>query len=160
MTTLGLQEELANEIETITKDMVFKNAEGENVKIKAYKQVLPLKELIVIDQEGEEVEDPFPYCIVRIADGKIDGDASVQEVRVLIIIGLYNNNLNGDGYISVLNIVHRIHERFLKCPILGDFLAKTYFKWDLQDADENTFPYHFGMVEMIWDIPCIEREFI
>ena len=41
MTAVNLQDELSVEIEHILKDMLFKDVNGNDVKVKAYQQELP-----------------------------------------------------------------------------------------------------------------------
>ena len=73
MTAFNLQDELSVEIEHILKDMLFKDVNGNDVKVKAYQQELP-KRLQAIQSDEimpEEEEDPYPFCVVRLDAGTL-----------------------------------------------------------------------------------------
>lgn len=151
MVALLLQQELAKEIEEITKDITLRNPAGEYAKLKSYEQSLPIRQL------DEEDDDPYPYCIVRIVEGNTPDAMSAQSVKTILVIGVYDDGVDSQGHKSILNIIQRIQERFFKNPILANqFVVQPGFDWTLQD--EDSYPYYFGGIEITWETSSIRRE--
>lgn len=168
MTALFLQDALCAEIEQITSDMPLMDPTGAEAHLKAYKQTLPIKqhstdaetngdfygEDLASEQEGE---DPYPYCIVRIVSGITENAMSPQNVRTLLIFGIYDAGMDAQGHTWILNIIQRIQERFRKNPVLaGQYVMQDRFEWSLQD--EDTYPYYFAGIDVTWDTASVRRE--
>jgi hypothetical protein len=150
MVALELQIELAKEIEVITKDIVLHDPNGEVEQLKAFKQSLPIK-------TDDESEDPYPYCIVRLMSGLTPDAMSAQEVKIILILGIYDDGVDAQGHQSILNIIQRIQERFFKNPVLANqFIMQQKYEWTLQDDD--SYPYYFGGIEVAWTTSSIRRE--
>ena len=148
MTPLGLQADLAEEIENITRHMSFQDKLGKEVRLKAFKQSLPML------KNDEDVE-PFPYVIVRIVDGDMPNNGEM--IKIILIIGIYDNDEKAQGHMQILNIMQDIKERFRKNPILSKkYIASEEIKWTLQE--EDTYPYFFGGMELNWQTQSIQRE--
>lgn len=155
---------LCDEIEKILSDMVFKSPQGEDTKMVAYPQSLPIRDesqsTPAEDEEytGDEefqAEDPFPYTIVKVDTGQI---ADPVIVNTVLIIGIYDNDKKNQGHRTVLNIIQKINERFSKNPTLaGAFrMSEDSFKFAL--AEEDSYPYYFGAIDMSWQAPAYRRE--
>lgn len=156
MTALLLQQSLMKEVEEITKDMLFQNPLRKTVPLKAYAQELPIQSSEYEEEQEEyESEDPFPYCIVKVMDGKIEN--SSQIIRTLLLIGLFEEDSTMQGHRRILNIFQRIQERFLKNPVLDKkYVLKDGIEWALQE--ENIYPYFYGGMELNWETASIRRE--
>nr|DAX23669.1 MAG TPA: tail completion protein [Caudoviricetes sp.] len=154
MTAQILQEELAKEIGAIFKNDLFKNSAGEYSHMNIYEQNLPIR-------QDEDEPDPVPYIIVRVETGQIKGGAQPQEVSVTLLIGYFDDDTANNGHKGVLGIIQKIEERFMKNPMLANqfyFLndEKHPFDWAMQD--EESFPYFFGAVSMVFATAAIRRE--
>ena len=166
-----LQDALVEELKIIFKDLRYKNPQGELSEINVFPQALPIpapatppeEEAPEYLEEGlgvtdpVKVEDPYPYAIVRIEDGKIEDIDGDQAVTVLIILGAYNDDLKNQGHKDILNMIQRIYERFAKNAIL----AKKYecvhpITWTLQE--EESYPYFIGGVALSFNTLKIRRE--
>ena len=144
-----LQKELAKEIKSITKGLYFENMEGESVNVNLFEQELPIKQR---DDENE----PFPYVIVRMNDGKASQDFDGNYAKVILMVGIYNRNIKNDGHKDVQGIFQRIIERFQKNNLMGEFSQIGDMNWVL--SDENEYPYYFGGMELTFRTRRIVRE--
>ncbi|MBO5145014.1 MAG: hypothetical protein J6C19_05705 [Lachnospiraceae bacterium] len=176
MTPYELQEELAGEVEYILKDMVFKDVNGSSVTIKAFAQSLPKRiqnvaersvddsgDVIMPDedvmQEEKPADDPYPYCIVMLDSGSMSMTQNVQQIRTILLFGIYDDDIRCLGHQAVVNILHRIAERFAANPVLNNRYQLDYeagISWTLDDEDR--YPYYFGAMEMAWNTLFVSRE--
>lgn len=145
-----LQDALNKELKTLFINQRFLNQDKDLESVNIFSQDLPIE-----SNREDEDEDLFPYIITRLIDGSVDTNEPYI-VRTLLIIGIYDENPNKQGYKDVLHIINMIYERFAKNPILADqFTANMPFSWSLQD--EDTHPYFFGGIELSFRIPSITR---
>lgn len=169
-TPLDLQKALAEEIETITKDMPFKRygAQGDGYRLKAYLQDLPIpgmKEALG-DFEEENADETgvfsFPWAVVKLDTGLTAGPSERHRVNVIVVVGIYDDAPDRSGYRGVMLTLERIMARFSQRPLLaGKFTAvqldqNTMFRWSLQD--EDTHPYYYGALEMAFEMQGYVRE--
>lgn len=123
MVATFLQDDLVEELKLVFKDLRYKTPGGELSEINIFPQALPIPgpaeppegESTEYLEEGLGVtdpvkeEDPYPYAIVRIEDGKIETIDGNQAVTVLIILGAYNDSLENQGHKDILNMIQRIY---------------------------------------------------
>ena len=160
MIAIELQDDLIEELQDLFRNEKFKNesydptdeTSQKYVPIRMFSQDLP------IESSREDDEDNhFPYLIVKLDSGKMPDETSAHEVKVVILIGIFDDSNNNQGHRDVLHIINMIYERFAKKPMLKhQYVAKMPFEWALQD--ENVHPYFFGGIEMSFDIPAVRRE--
>ena len=156
LTVLHLQDSLCEEIQNILSGMLFPNPLGEQVEIQVFPQMLPIERIEGRNQDEEEdQEDPYPYCVVRVMDGDYQNAESM--VNNNLIIGLYYDETDNQGHARLLNAMNRICHRFLANPVLDRaYLQKGKIEWALPEDD--THPYYFGGMSIPWKIPKIEKE--
>lgn len=161
MTVFQLQQDLAEEIETILSDMRFKNPAGSMVQMRAYRQDVPKRKQEIkkgaLMSEEEETEDPYPFCIVKAESGGIFNGG--QSVSIMLILGVFNDDEQNQGQQELLNAIHKIAERFIRNPVLKDryMLDQRYgIEWILDDEDR--YPYFVGGMTMKWDTFFVEKE--
>lgn len=159
MTVFQLQRDLAEEIEIILSDMLFKNPQGKMVPMKAYCQDIPKRQQVIrkgaLMPEEEETEDPYPFCIVKAESGDIF--IEVQRVSIMLILAVFNDDTQNQGQQELLNVIHKISERFIKDPVLKDmYRMEDGIEWVLDDEDR--YPYFVGGMTMKWDTFFVERE--
>jgi len=111
-------------------------------------------------RENDEAEDPYPYIIVRLDSGDMK-EGSAHLVKTRLMIGTFDDNADTNGHKDILNVIQKIYERFAKNPVLMSKYVmrddeETPFTWVLQDDD--TYPYYFGAIEMVWKTRAIRRE--
>lgn len=171
MTAYQLQKDIGEEIERILKDIVLKDIKKEPAKIKAYPQQLPKRLQTIqsdMDEEmqgisimpgEEEDEDPYPYCIVIVDSGKLKTAQSAHEISTVIVFGIFDDGIECQGHQVLLNMFHRIAERFTKDPVLKEryrMNSDAGIEWILDTEDR--YPYYFGAMEMTWDTFFVRRE--
>ena len=130
MVATFLQSELAEELKQILSDIQLKTPQGEKSSINIFEQLLPMPE--PLDQgeiapellenglaEEQTAPDPYPYIVVRIADGEIEDENSAQKVNLTLLIGIFEPDYNKQGHRDILNIIAKIYERFAKFPVLN-----------------------------------------
>ena len=107
---------------------------------------------------SEEDENPVPYIIVRLNTGTDDNVFDSEYVmKVVVIMGIWDDDRKAQGHRELLNIINLVYERFKKNPCLaGQYVYKGGFKWDIQE--DGYYPYYFGAFEMNFTIPAIRRE--
>lgn len=160
MTAFELQENLKKELADIFRDFLlktpFQDEAGNQILAapKTFSQNIPIR------VDDDQVDDPYPYIIVRVESGKMAGE-SAHEIKVRMVIGIFDDSMDREGHKDVLNIIQKIYERFIKNPVLvNNFIMKddeqNPFLWALQD--EDTYPYYFGAIESTWATTAIRRE--
>lgn len=151
MTPLMLQDELVEEMSRLLDGYLYKTPAGERVPIKVYAQNVPIN-------ETDDDEDPIPYVIVRLNSGDDEGTRdSFNIVKLVIIIGIWDDSLDNQGHRDILNIVQKVYERFHENPNLNNKAVYTGdFHWALQE--DTYYPYSFGACSLNFNIAAIRRE--
>ena len=165
-----LQDDLAEELKTILKDVRLKDTSGELVPINIYLQQLPVQDVAALPdaitdemlEEGtyhnpETLLQPFPYLIVRLESGGLESPTAYARASVTIIIGVTDSDYASQGHKDVLGVMQRICERFEKHPVL----ARSYecvppIRWAL--SDEDTHPFFFGALSVSFEYLSLVRE--
>lgn len=132
--------------------VIVEEPKPELVPITVYPQNIPVP--LSMDEE----ENPVPYIIVRLNTGTDDNVSdSKYMLKVVVIMGVWDDDRNAQGHRELLNIINLIYERFKKNPCLdGKYVYEGGFKWDIQE--DGYYPYYFGAFEMNFTIPAIRRE--
>lgn len=151
MTPQTLQDELVLELKRLFKNYRYKAPSGERVPINVYAQSIPIN-------NTDDEDDPIPYIIVRLNSGKDEGNRdSFNTVKLVIIIGVFDDASDAQGHRDVLNIIHKIYERFQTNPNLNNkAVCGGEFNWALQE--DNYYPYSFGACSLNFNIAAIRRE--
>ena len=150
MTKKEFLDDFAEELQKILCDVYMKNTSGQEVGVTVYRNRLP-----VVTEDEDDESKYFPYAIARLSDANTDENKPWQQ-RVYVLLGVYDDDLNGAGYLHILTMMERITDRYLQEPLLNHkYRAEPKMSTDIQE--EDTYPYYFGVVEMIFNIPKIER---
>ena len=164
MTAMDLQAELAREIERILKDIRCRDRKGNLAEIRAYEQGLPKRMQNVegndeIMPEEMPEEELFPYCVVRIDSGEIQITGEMQQVKTVLVFGIFDDDMDCRGYKVIMTMIQRITDRFSRDPILnGRYRVNrdAGISWILDEEDR--YPFYFGALEMSWDTIFVRRE--
>lgn len=170
MTLLDLQSELIKKIEEILKDIHFLNCEKQSQKIKGYAQTAPrrlaqIKEPRMYDYQAEDYEkyyeaetDPqkelVPFFVVRITEANFSNEENKAIIDILFQI--FDDDMNMKGYFTLFASMERIRQHFSKNNVLGAYWCED--KFSIVSQENDTYPYFYGGIEMIWNLPKIERE--
>jgi len=187
VTAYELQKDLAEEVEEILHCMLLKDARGNGAHLRAFLQSLPKRMQGVWEEgtgeeteeiAGEDIEDdnvmtdesavmeeisgendPYPYCIVKIDSGELQPAQNTHEIQTTLIFGIYDDDKECQGHQVIMNMIHKISERFGKNPYLMNKYRMNHevgITWIL--ADEDRYPYYFGAMEMTWETFFVRLE--
>ena len=150
MTARELRADLVEDISEAFKERRYKNPTGEFVQLNVFPQRLPKRE------HGND-EDPFPYVIVRLDSGDIASQTDPHKIDVILVVGLFDDDLENQGDERVLEILEEIQSRYEAQPVLnGKFRREDPFSWALQD--EESYPYFYGAAHMTWSTYATRRK--
>lgn len=155
MTPLELQDEMAAELKKLFSNFICRNSASEDDGVLAgvniYTQDIPVP-------ETDSEETPIPYIIVRLESGQDDGTRdSFNTVSLLLVIGVWDNEADQQGYRDAMNIIQRIYHRFHKNPNLnGKAVYAGNFRWAVQD--DSYYPYFFAACNLNFHIAAVRKE--
>lgn len=150
MTEIDLIDGLAVEVKEALKNYRLRTAKENLVPINVYTQNLPLKK-----EKGDERQ--YPYVLICFDDESIETKESPMNVSVYFIIGIIDKTEDKQGYRDVLQIANLIYQYLFRKGIIAKAFRPSYpFKIALQQ--EDTYPYYFGGIESVWEMPVIEEE--
>ena len=162
MTAEFAADALAADLEDLLAGQLYRSSAGERRPIRYFVNDLPVATGNDEDR-GEHAQEP--YIIARITEGTIpEGDAA-QEVQIVLVICLYDDRPDRQGYRDVLHIIHEITARYCKNPVVrlrpgsagargGPYTVKKPIQWAIWN-DSKAHPYYLGAVEFKLEIPTI-----
>lgn len=149
MIDIFLQDAIKTKLEDIFKNFAVGRNGGKQIAV--YRQELPLL------TGGEDEEALFPYIIVRLLEGGKEDETAPHTVRVILVVGIYDDNSDRQGHHDLLNVMHKVEMGLFKTRVLeGKYELVFPFKWVLQD--KSLWPFFYGAMETNWNIAFIERE--
>lgn len=149
MIPVDLQDGLESRVVNALSGLTFRIPDGEEVPINVYKQQLP-------ERETEDDLSLYPYVIIKLSDGEQSEEGGPQTIKVLMVIGVFDEGLNNQGYRDVTTIIQKIHQDLLSTPLVNKkFILEYPFKWVIHD--EDVYPFYFGGIEMVWSAHVPQR---
>jgi hypothetical protein len=150
MTPLMLQDMLVEEMKLILDGYLYKNPLGDRVPMQVFAQHIPIR-------ETDDDEYPVPFIVVRLDGGADPGGESNNVVDIMIIVEVWDDNLDSQGYKDTMNVIQKIYQRFHENPNLNNRAVHSgAFEWALQENEG--YPYFVGACTMSFYIPAIRRE--
>lgn len=150
MTPSDLQKGLMKRLENIFFDFKLRNPDNEETKLNIYKQNLP-------QRDSDDDISQYPYIIVRLADGEVTDVTSLHRIKVLFIIGVYDDALENRGEQDVIKVIQKTLDNFKKYPIIDRKFELSFpIRWTIHD--EDVYPFFFGGIETYWETTKAERE--
>ena len=161
MTAEFAADALTDDLEDLFAGQLFRSSAGGERAIRYFVNDLPVA---TGNDEDRSQDAQEPYIIARITEGTIpEGDAA-QEVQIVLVICLYDDRPDRQGYRDVLHIIHEITARYCKNPVIrirpgsagargGPYTVKKPIGWSVQN--QPTTPYYYGIVEFSLEIPNI-----
>lgn len=106
----------------------------------------------------ESKDEEFPYILLRSVDGNspIGSSETDPDTKVMIMIGIWDDDLNYQGYRDVLSIINKITTQFAQNLRVEGFEIKDSMKWAVNDDDY--FPFFFGAIETNWSFRNVELQ--
>ncbi len=164
-TNFFLQEEMAKELRKLFAEDRFPDRNGKLTGLSIFEQFLPITDAGQDDDQeylgNEFLEEsqgdiPVPYIQVILPAGRINTADKPGTANVLLYICVYDDGKERKGYQQLINMIHRICERFQKNIFLGNYQCGDEILWELSAEDDH--PYYFGAMAMEFKIPAIEKE--
>ena len=169
MIEINLLDTIVSELTELFADYELQAKSGAQQNVKVFAQHLPQpKEFEVatdnddseeesIEAEGfseVDIESLFP-CVLAVLDGtevKEEGTTDSYRIKLKILVGVYDDNANLQGYRDSLEIIEKIRQYLLSLEnrILGErYQLQMPMSSDL-DGGEN-FPFFFGEINTVWE---------
>lgn len=115
MTAEFAADALAADLEELFAGQLFQSSAGEKRPMQVHVNDLPVR---TGNDEDRSQDAPEPYIIVRIGEGTIpEGDAA-QEVQIVLVVALYDDRPDRQGYRDLLHIIQEIAARYCKNPVI------------------------------------------
>ncbi|MFX3673288.1 MAG: hypothetical protein ACE3JQ_02405 [Paenisporosarcina sp.] len=150
MFPLELLNDLKEELQTELSGMTFINANETNVPFNIYQHRLPYK-------ESEKDSAHFPFILLKIVDGNIDGETEAAVSSIVIVVGLIDESLDNQGHVDVINVLEKIYQYIVKKRTFSNKYSLTFpIRYQLDDEDYH--PFHFGYMETNWEMMRVDRE--
>lgn len=150
MTARDLQQAIIQDLKVLFQLRRYTGSDGESVPINVYEHDVP-------ERTSDDAPEPFPYIIVRLTGGNIETQTDPHKVSVMLLVGVYDADLNHKGCSTVVEILECIQEHYEGTPLLaGQFVFQDPFTWVTQD--ELSYPYYFGAANTTWSIPAPRRK--
>lgn len=143
MIPVNLQAGLIKRLKNEFKELRLKNPEGKEVGINIYEQNLP-------ELEYGDDQSLYPYIIVKLVDGEIEDESSTHMIKVLFVVGVFDDSYDNQGYKDVTLILQKLISSFQTNPVVDKkFSLRFPLRWVVHD--EDVYPYYFGGLETNWE---------
>ena len=144
VTPFALQEDLAHELRELFSEFRVKTKQG-------LKQIHVFVQDVPFTQDKKEMNELFPYIIVRLEGGHISSDKNT--CRVVLILGVYDEDTNRQGYKDLMNISQKIIHRYTRDNTIAQRYSITEgIDWEAQDV-EDIFPYFLSVISFEAELP-------
>lgn len=172
MIEINLLDSLVREITNLFKDYELKAKSGLQQNVRVFAQHLPQPQEFEVnvnyDEDGindEDTTEPIGYteadieayfpCIIVALDGtetKEEGTTDAYKIKVKILVGIYDDAKDLQGYRDVLDILEKIRQYLLSMPnriLEGRYQLLMPLNTDLDS--ELTYPFYFGQLDTIFE---------
>jgi hypothetical protein len=104
----------------------------------------------------------YPAIIINARRGTQSLDSELVEVEVAI--GAFDKKLDQQGFRDVTNMVQRLKDRIREVNIIRErFPIRMPLKWEINKfvggAASNYFPYFFGEMLLVFELPVMASQF-
>ena len=153
MTPLDFQSKLKKRVEEVVRGWKLKGSNGQERHIQVFEQHLPNKEK---SQSRNSQSDFYPCVLVYLDEGSSNAE-TVNEIKVYIVAGVYDDNSDNQGYRDAMNIIQKLKEDLIRKPMIdGKFELKLPVKWKYDGEDNGAF--HYALIEAEFIAPDSMRE--
>ena len=167
MTSLNLLDALVSRLTELFANYELQAKSGLLQTVKVFAQYLPQPKSAEVNDDddtesitepqgysADDIESLFPCVVVKLDDmtDKEEGSLDAVRINARILVGIYDESPDCQGYRDVLNIIEVIRQDLLTMP--ARVLAKKYrLEMPLKSylLDEQAFPIYFGQIESVWE---------
>ena len=176
MTELNLLDSLVARFSGIFSNYELKAKSGLLQTVRVFPQYLPQPSAVNIkpkeDNENIEpqgysatdIESNFPCVVVKLGDvtDREEGSLDQTRINVNILVGIYDENKDNQGYRDVWNIIEVIRQDLLTMP--ARVLSERYrLEMPLKSYmfNDDTWPVYLGQLETVWETgrPLMPKNF-
>ncbi len=150
MTQEFLQDAIVDELTALFSTSFLQSPDGNAKPVEVFPQNLPIK----LD---EDEPDPQAYITVRLLGGTTATEQDPETVKVVLVICVYDEKPDRQGYRDALHIKNQIYRHFAVKGTVGGKFQLTYpLEWENQSDD--THPYYFMGIGLSFLVPMIQKE--
>jgi hypothetical protein len=164
MIALNLQDALAARLRGLFTDYTLPAKNGAEAAIKVFTQYLPQPKGPTVKPRGQQEEEQesvygpedfeanFPCAIVKFDEGTDKEENTLDATRIVvrILVGVYDDKPDCQGYRDVMNIMEMIRQDLLTTRYLErKYRLEMPFKWYL--FEDQPWPVFFGQIETVWE---------
>ena len=175
MISLFLQDAIVSHLKVLFRDYTLNAKGGGRQEVGVFSQYLPMPKEATVKPKGEapielqgygpaDIEANFPCVIVKLMEGqdREEGEPDQARINVNLLVGVYDESPDCQGYRDVMNIIETARQTFLALPfriLLGKYKLELPMKWTL--FEEQPWPVYMGIMEMVWDTgrPAMQKNF-
>jgi hypothetical protein len=162
MTIFELQDAMVEFCAQNTNDLLYRSNEqtDEMVPPTVWGGFIPRNEVGAV-LPGEITT--YPAIIVQSKQGtQTDEDSDLVEVDVLI--GVFDDNKDQQGFKDVINLVQRLKDRVNEVSIIRErFPRRLPIKWQVNryvgGTSTNYYPYFFGEMSFMFELPVMVSQY-
>lgn len=154
MTELLLLDAITNRLKNIFSGFTLMSKSGSLQEVKIFSGYMPQPQGITISDKksgvqnysNEDYESNFPALVAKIISSQDNEDFNNPPsiINVNILAGIFDTDINCQGYRDILNIFARIRENFLSDRVF-DNKFRLAFPINSKILDENdSWPLYFG----------------
>lgn len=149
MIPIFLPTALEKRLEEVFMHTKFKSSrDGEDVSLNIFTQSLP--------KRSKNEASLYPYVIVQLSEGEQSTESSIDQVKVMFVIGVFDEDNQNQGHQHVMRIINDISQNLKQNPnIEGQYQLSYPYRWVIHD--EDTSPYFFGGIETTWEVSTYSR---
>lgn len=177
MTGLNLLDALVEKLRELFRNYELTAKSGLLQTVRVFAQYLPQPQAVTVNTDDStdkatepqgysatDIESNFPCVIVKLDEvvDREEGVIDATRVNVRILVGIYDESPDCQGYRDVMNIIETIRQELLTLP--NRVLNKRYrLEMPLNSYlfEEQTWPIYFGQIESVWETgrPLMPKNF-
>ncbi len=145
MTIFAFQKDFVQELKKLFTEFRI-DVKKELKKVNIFMQDIPFS-------QQKNAKEIFPYIIVRVEEGSISTEKNI--CQVVLIFGVYNDDIDRQGYKDLLNIMQKVLYHYSVEKIISQrYVVNGEMEWVIQN-DENIFPHFIGGISFDVELPAI-----
>ena len=166
MIELNLLDALVTEFRELFKSYELPSKSGLLQTVRVFPQYMPQPSAVTVKTKKDsenivpqgysetDIESNFPCLIVKLEGTTIheEGTIDSSRINVNILVGIYDEAKDCQGFRDVYNILDTAREHLLTLP--SRVLAQRYrLEMPLRDYlfEEQAWPIYFGQMETVWE---------
>lgn len=148
MTITYLEDALVEFVAQNTAEMRFPSNEqtDEMVEPRVWSGFIPRDEVGAVIPSDITT---YPAIIISAQQGVQESDHEL--ITVVFVIGVFDANLDQQGYKDCINIVQRLKDRFREVDIIQErYMVDPPIKWEISKRDRgmDSYPYFFAEMQL------------